>query len=89
MTPNTINVLGAPEDVSVDEMGNVSQHGAHSIPGCDNPDCEAASIWKPLRHQPYNADIDDAGANAAEEPVGQEQHPDIVDVSRQDPPEPC
>ena len=67
--------------------GKSRQHGAHSVAGGHDPDGEPAPVRKPPRHQADDADIDDAGPDAAEEPVGQEQHPDVVDVSREDPAE--
>ena len=66
--------------------GKSREHGAHSVAGRHDPDREPAPIRKPSRHQADDADIDDAGADSAEEPVGQEQHPDAVDVSREHPP---
>jgi hypothetical protein len=61
------------------------QHGAHAIASGHDTDRKSSTIRKPPRHQADDTDIDDAGPDAAQEPVGQEQRPHAVDMSRGNP----
>ena len=69
--------------------GKCREHSAHSVPCGNDTDRESTPVWKPSRHQTDDADVDDPGPDSAEKSIGQEQHPHIVDVSRDDPSEPC
>ena len=68
---------------AVDREGG--EDGAEAVAGRHHAGRQSAPLRKPFHHQPDDADIDDAGADAAQQAVGGIEAPERVDGGRRDP----
>jgi hypothetical protein len=60
---------------------------APAVASRHNPNREAAPLREPANHQPNDADIDNAGANAAEQAVSRVKADQAVGIGRRNPAE--
>ena len=63
------------------------QDGTEAVAGGDNTGRETAPIRKPADHEADNSDVDDAGTEAAEQPVGQIKTNEACRIGGADPPQ--
>jgi hypothetical protein len=83
MMPNTRVCVAGAFDHAIDR--EAGEDRAEAVTGSGKTCRKATAIREPTHHQADDADIDDAGAKAADDPVREVQRPDIVDIGRQHP----
>src|SRR5690606_34039988 len=65
--------------------GEGGHDSAEAIAGGGDACCQSTAVREPLHHETDNADIDNSGAQASEQAVGQVKAPEGIRLSGQNP----